>query len=105
MATNIFRHGNAAVLGTFLEARRDVDAIAIDIVTGDDDVAEVDADAQGDASIRLDRVVGFGDSALSLDGTFGRIDRTGELNQGAVAHELDHTAVMSSDDRVEYLGP
>ncbi|MFP6744623.1 MAG: hypothetical protein VCB77_05475 [Alphaproteobacteria bacterium] len=64
----------------------------------------MDADAQGDALIRLDRVIGFGDGALRLDGTFDRIDRAGELDQGTIAHELDDAAAMSGDGRVQDVG-
>jgi hypothetical protein len=35
--------------------------------------------------VGLDRIIGFGDPALNLDGAFDRVDRAGELNQGAVA--------------------
>jgi len=84
--------------------RRDVDAIAKDIVAGDDDVTGMDTDAQCDAMIRLDCVIGFGDGALRLDGTFDRNDRAGELDQGTTAHELDDAAAMSGDGRVQDVG-
>src|SRR3546814_12230386 len=40
---------DAAGLGQALQAGRDVDAVAVDIVVLVDDVAEVDADAEADA--------------------------------------------------------
>ena len=104
LAMDIVGQGDTAGLGAHLETRRDVDAIAVDIVARDDNVTEMDADAQGDAVIRLDRVIGFGDGALRRDGAFDRIDRAGELDQGAIAHELDDATTMSGDDRVEDVG-
>ena len=44
-------HRDAARLGDALDARRDVDAIAIDVVVLEDDVAEIDADAELDAAV------------------------------------------------------
>ena len=45
------RNRDAAGLGDAFDARRDVDAVAIDVVVLDDDVAEIDADAELDAAI------------------------------------------------------
>lgn len=46
MAAYVFGDEDAARLGHLFEARGDVHAIAVDVVTLDDDVAEIDADTQ-----------------------------------------------------------
>jgi hypothetical protein len=39
--------------------------------------------------------------ALKVDGAFHRIDGTGELDQDAVAHDLDDPPAMLSDEGIE----
>ena len=45
------RHDDAAGLRDLLEARGDVDAVAVDVAAFDHDVAQIDADAERDAAI------------------------------------------------------
>ena len=96
---------DAAGLGEALEAGRDVDAVAEDVAVLDDDVADVDADAEPDAP-----VLGHGRLALghAVSGSRPRIRphrRRCELDQGAVADELDHAAVVLGDQRLDELLP
>ena len=63
------------------EPRRDVDAVAEDVVVLDDDVAQVDADAELDALVGRDAGVALGHLALHLDGAAHRVDDAGELDQ------------------------
>ncbi len=42
-------NGDAAWMRQRLYARRDIDAVTVDVVTVDDDVADIDADAELDA--------------------------------------------------------
>jgi hypothetical protein len=46
------RNANAARLGQAFEAGGDIDAVAEDVAVLDDDVADVDANAELDASLR-----------------------------------------------------
>ena len=80
-----------------LEPRRDVDAIAVDVVAVDDHVAEVDADPELDAVRRLEVRVVLGDAPLHLDRALDSVDHARELDQRAVAGELDDAAAMLGD--------
>jgi hypothetical protein len=68
LIVDVARDADTARLGEALEARRDVDAVAVDVVVLDDHVAEVDADAEPDTL--LGRPVRFvlGHSALNCGG-------------------------------------
>src|SRR3712207_8106840 len=52
--TTLFRS-----LGDSLQARGHVDAVPEDVVALDDDIADVDADAEGDAPVRRRRGIAF----------------------------------------------
>jgi hypothetical protein len=70
-----------AGLGQGLDPCGDVDAVAIEVVALDDDVAEIDADAQFDAIIRRDARVPLGHRLLHRDRTAHRIDDAGKFHQ------------------------
>ena len=84
-----------------LDSRRHVDAVAIDVVALDDDVAEVDADAEHQAlvlgRVGLIRSNGF----LNLHRAGDGVDHAGELDQGAVAHQLDDATAMAGNERID----
>ena len=63
------------------QPRRDVDAVAEDVVALDDDVADIDADAKLDAPVLGDVGVALGHAALHLDGAAHGIDHAGEFDQ------------------------
>ena len=71
-----------------------VDAVAKDIVVIDDDVADVDADAEFDPLILRHRSVLLGHAALDFNGAAYCIDGAGKLDQHAVAGRLDDAASM-----------
>ena len=74
------RQANAAGFGDSLESRRDVDAVAIDILTFDDDIADVDPDPQED---RIDLGVAgivIPDQPLNFDGAADRVYRARKLH-------------------------
>src|SRR2546430_9664235 len=95
------RQANAARFGDLFEPRRDVDAVAIDILTFDDDVADVDPDSQAD---RIDLGVAgivIPDQPLNFDGEADGIHCTRKLHQRTVANELDDSAGMGRDRWIE----
>nr|WP_228445784.1 hypothetical protein [Terricaulis silvestris] len=101
LIANIARHGDAAHGRKRLQARGDVDAFAIHVVTVDDHIAQIDADAIAKAfGIRP---VGFGSTHRRLnvesagDGSGG----AGKFNQHAIAHEFKHTPALCDDSRIE----
>jgi hypothetical protein len=96
---------DAARLGEALEARRDVDAVAEDVAVLEDDVADVDADAKADAPRFGLGGLALRHAVLDRDRALNRVDRARELDQGAVAGELDHTAVILGGERSRELDP
>jgi hypothetical protein len=91
------RDADAAGRGEALESHRDVDAIAVDIVVVNDHIAKVDADPDLDAVPRLEAGIVLGDVPLDLDRAVDGVDDAGELDQGAIAGELDNAAAMIGD--------
>jgi len=75
------RDANPAGLGQTLQPRGNVDAVAEDILAIDDDVAEIDADAEVDAAIGRQVGVTLGHRALDLDGAAHGIDDAGEFDE------------------------
>ncbi len=69
----------------------------------DDDVANVDADAIDDPFLFGDVGVMRADQVLDLDGTQDRLNRRGELDQKAIAHQLDDAPLTFSDLRCDQL--
>jgi hypothetical protein len=92
-----------AGLGERLEPRRDVDAVAKDVVVLDNHVAHVDADTKADALALVDVGIAIFHALLHHDGAAHRIDDRGELDQEAVARGLDDTALVLGDQRIDEL--
>ena len=103
LVEDLARNADTAGLGEPLQTRRDVDAVAVDVVVLDDDVAEVNADPEGDATLLGNGFVTFGDAPLDVDGALDRLDDARELDQNAVAHELDDAPVMPGDRGIDEL--
>ena len=97
------RDENPAMRRLALEARRDIDAVAENVVALDDDVAEIDADAEVDGRPRIE--IALAHRPLHRDGAFDRIDDAAEFDQRAVAHHLDDAAAPRGDGWVERLAP
>ena len=95
------RDADAAGLGHGFEPRGDVDAVAMNVVAVDDDVAEIDPDAP--IRCGLGRRV-LGHRRLPLDRAAHRVDDAGELDEQSVAGGLDDAAVMPGDRRVDQPG-
>jgi hypothetical protein len=69
MTPGIGGDADAARRGEALEARRDIDAVAVNVVRRHDDVAEIDADAQIDAAVLRQPGVPREDDPLHIQGT------------------------------------
>src|SRR5215212_9259561 len=88
-----------------LHASSDVYAVAEDVVTLDDYVAEVDTNAEGDAPVLGYIGTAVGHRRLHLDRAAHGIDHARELQQQAVACGLDDTTTMAGDRRVDDVLP
>jgi hypothetical protein len=95
------RDVDAAGLGQGLDAGGDIDAVAVYVVAIDDDVADIDADAEFDPMVGRCAGVALADLALDLYGAGHGIDGAGELDEGAVAHQFDHSPGMPGDRRID----
>jgi hypothetical protein len=92
-----------ARLANPLQPRRDIDAVAQNVVALDQDVAEADADAVEDA-LRLGRPgVALGHQFLDRDRAFDGGDDGGKLEQEPVAGRLDDAAAETRYHRPRRL--
>jgi hypothetical protein len=103
LAIDVAREADSAWLGLTLEARGDVDPVAVDIVALDYHVSQVDADAEFEPLVFVSCGLSLGHAALPGHRTGESIHHAGELDQQAVADELDHAAVMLSDEGLQDL--
>ena len=71
----------------------------------DDDVAQFDADAKGDAPLLGHLGVALGHAPLRLDRAFGGVDDRGEFQQQTIAHGLDDAPTMLSDQPIDQFRP
>src|ERR1700723_3327071 len=93
LPVRIVRDANAPRFGNAFQARRDVDAIAEDVVVVDDDITDMNPDAEFDPKLR--RHAGISDRHFLLydNGASRGIDRAAEFDQHAIAGGFDDTAV------------
>ena len=87
----------AAGLGNRLQPCCDIDAVAQDVVAVDDDVAEIDADAELQPPPRLHVGVALGNPGLDRIGAIDGIHDAGELGQQPVACRIDDAATMTGN--------
>ena len=90
-------HADPAGLGQGFEAGGNIDAVAEDVLILDDDVADIDLNAEFDASIGRHSVVALGHPPLHFDRAPHRINHARELDQHPVAGSLDDATMMFSD--------
>src|SRR5690606_20165038 len=97
------RNADAARLGELLEPRGYVDSVAEHVIALDDDVTDIDSDAELDAL--LGRHVGIAPAhpVLDRDRALHGIDDARELDQDTIAGRLDDTAVELREPRVDRL--
>src|SRR5665213_3732366 len=95
--------GNAdrAGLRDPLEASRDIDAVAENVVVIDDDVADMNADPEVDPRWLRHAAILFCHAMLNFDRAADRIDRAGEFDQYAVTGGLDDTPAMFGNGRID----
>src|SRR5262245_31612973 len=98
---NSTRDRNASRDSDAFEPRCNIDAITEDIVVVDDDVSQMDADAELDPlGLRYLRVL-VSHAALNFDGASRCIDGTGKFDEHAIASGLDDAAAMFGDCGVD----
>src|SRR4029077_9587485 len=90
LVTNRAGNANAAGLRQCLQPCSDVDAVTIDVVAIDNDVAEIDADPKCDAFGLRRLGIAVDHSSLDLDRTADRVDDAREFRQHTVAGGFDN---------------
>src|SRR5215472_6600584 len=86
-----------------LQASRDIDAVAIDVLVIDDYVAGIDADAELDPAICRDAGIVLGQFALDIETAAHRVHRAVELDQKTVARGADQPAMVLGDFGLEQI--
>ena len=87
--------------------RRNVNAVAEDVITVDDNIANINADAENDtgttAGVGSTSVVASGHRRLDGHRAVYRVHGTGELHQHAVTRCLDDTPVVRGNRWINHL--
>ena len=81
----------------------DIDAVAEDVVALDDDVAEIDADAEPNALLVGHFGLAVEHAALHLGGAAHGVDNAGKFRQQPVAGGLDDATMVLGDLRIDQL--
>ncbi|MCY1240304.1 hypothetical protein D9M72_531450 [compost metagenome] len=81
-----------------LQARRDIDAITIEVIALGDHVAEIDADAKQHLFVRRAFLVATGQLVLHVDRRAHSFHDARELRDEAIAPGVDDTALMRLDE-------
>ena len=89
--------------GQLLQTRGDVHPVPVDIAFLDDHIADVDADAESDALLLGQLPLALGHAPLDRRGALDRIYNASELDQHAIAHELDDATVVLGDLRLDEI--
>ena len=98
------RNANAARLSNTLKPRRNIDAIAEDVVGIDNDVANIDPDSVPELRVGC-TCCALRHSPLNCNRASHGIDGTCELDQHAVAGRLDNPAFALSDFGIDEFAP
>jgi hypothetical protein len=95
------RDADTTGLGQRLQARGNIDAIPVDIVALDNNVAKIDSDSQYDGWLRRAWIRRRGTGALHRKCAVYGIDHAAKLCDGAIADQFHNPAVMGGDRRAE----
>ena len=99
------RDEHAARLAKLLQPRRNVDAVAEEVVAFDHHVAQIDANAEDDTARLRHIALPLGNRLLHRYRSGHRIDDRGKLDDRTIAHQLDDTAFVLSDNRIDGYFP
>jgi hypothetical protein len=96
LVTDCTADANSARLGQRLQARRDIDAVAEDIVVVDDDVTDVDSDSEFNTLFRCYDRIALGHPPLNVDRTTHGIDYAGKFQQAVLTIRPRYSAILGS---------
>ena len=96
---------NPARVAQLLQTGGDVHAIAEKIAVLDDDIAQVDADPEHDATVRRNLGLMRGDLFLHRNREGCGVDDRTEFGNRAIPHQFDDAAVMLGQQRIDDHAP
>jgi hypothetical protein len=94
---------DAARFRQTLQPRRDVDAVAVELLPIHNHIAKIDSDAKLHPPRRRDALVFRLESDLNVDCALDCIHHAGEFRQDAITSRADESAVMLFDQAVDDL--
>ena len=94
---------HTARLADLLQTSRDVHPIAEQVIALNHHVTEIDADAEDNAPFGRDTILLSHDALLHRHGAGHRVHHRAELDDRAVAHQLDDAPVMLGQERIDHL--
>src|SRR5260370_22198550 len=94
---NTSRNADAAWLRQSFQTCRHVHAVAEDVATIDDDVADIDPNAKLDPLLLRHVGVALHHATLDIKSTAHGVDRAAELSQHSVASVLDNASTVFAD--------
>ena len=96
-------YADAARLGQALQPRRQIDAIALNVIAVDHHIAEVDAEAEHDSAVFRQLGIALDNCPLHVGGHPNRAGDAVELGQHPVAHQLDDAPLVLGDLGIDEL--
>lgn len=97
------RNQDAARFGQSFQSRRDVHAVAIDVLPFHNHIAKVYANAEIELFFLRQFGIALCHRALDFDGAGDCVDHARELYQRTIAHELDESPIVSCDFRIDQI--
>ena len=94
---SIVGNANPTRLCDPFETHCNIDPITIDVIFVDDNITDVDANAEFDPFVLRHVGVPCGDAALDFDGAAYGINHAAEFNESAVPGILDDASAMISN--------
>ena len=106
LAIGVLGQADRARLANAFQTGRDIDAVAHQVaVRLLDDVAEMNADAEFDASLRRQAGVALDHAGLHFDRATDRVNDAAELDDAAIPGALDDAPVMRVDRGIDQIAP
>ena len=105
LAIGVVGQANSVRLSKALHARGDVHPVAMNIVILDDYVPDINADPKLEPLLLIGCCFSIHHTFLPNHSAVESVQYTSELDQQAVADELDYTAIVFGDDRFQHLVP
>src|SRR6516162_7924801 len=105
LPVSVIRDADAAGLGDTFEPRSNVHTVPKYVAILDDNVADMNTNAEFDPLVVRYRCVALGHASLDFNGAAGSVHGACKLNQYAIPGPLDDAAAIVCDLRFQELAP